>query len=283
MTHYFVAPSLAASASGAASQTSVIVAITVAAIGAVATFIVGYLNFRAQRRAQRWQERQGSQQLELALSSQMTDRFTKAIDQLGSKNKAVRIGGIFALERMARDSLTDTSATYTLQSIAYTLATFVRETQPTVKVQDSSYIPMLKIRAPDVQAAMTVLCRSPLCDSRVNASNANLRDLNRTDLRLDLSRVDLRRASLSGARLDGVNLWGTRLEGANLRGAHLRCAGLSDAYLGRLNPKDKDYKYGADLSDADLTDAYLDNVKGLREAKKTGIRGLAQSGDGSLV
>ncbi len=263
MTHYFDVMPLAASAPDAASQTSVIVAITVAAIGAVATFIVGYLNFR-----------QGNRQLRLALSSQMTDRFTKAIDQLGSQNKAVRIGAIFALERIARDSLRDTSATYTLQSIAYTLATFVREAQPAAKIQDSAYIPMLKIRAPDVQAAMTVLCRSPLCDSRVNASNADLRDLDRTDLRLDLSRVDLRRASLSGARLDGVNLWGTRLEGANLRRAYLRCAGLSDAYFGRLNSKDKDYKYGADLSDADLTDAYLDDVKGLSEARKTRARGL---------
>src|SRR5580692_4971184 len=111
MTHYLNVMPSAASASDAASQTSVLVAITVAAIGAVATFIVGYLNFRAQRRAQKWQESQGNQQLELALSSQMTDRFTKAIDQLGSPNKAVRIGGIFALERIARDSLRDRSAT----------------------------------------------------------------------------------------------------------------------------------------------------------------------------
>jgi uncharacterized protein YjbI with pentapeptide repeats len=274
MTDYFDTVLLTAPAANAASQTSVLVAITVAAIGAVATFIVGYLNFRAQRRAQKWQESQGSRQLELALSSQMTDRFTKAIDQLGSPNKAVRIGGIFALERIARDSLGDRSATHTLQSVNYTLAAFVREAQPITGIQDSSYIPMLKIRAPDVQAAMTVLCRSPLSDSRMNASNADLRDLNRTDLRLDLSRIDLRRASLSGASLDGVNLWGTRLEGANLRRAHLRCAGLSDAYLGRLNSKDKAYKYGADLSDADLTDAYLDNIKGIQEAKTTGARGL---------
>lgn len=265
---------LAVSASNTASQTSVVVAITVAAIGAVATFTVGFLNWRAQRQGQKWQESQGGRQLELTLSSQMTDRFTKAIDQLGSDDKAVRIGGIFALERIARDSLKDEGANYTRQSIAYTLATFVRETQPRATIQESSYISMLKIRAPDVQAAMMVLCRSPLCDNRVNASNADLRDLNRTDLRLDLSRTDLRRASLSGARLDGVNLWGARLEGANLRHAHLRCAGLSDAYVGKLNPKDNNYKYGADLSGADLTDAYLDSVKGLNEAKTKGTRGL---------
>jgi len=263
MIHYFHTMPWAASASNTASQTSVVVAICVAAIGAVATLVVGFLNFRTGRR-----------QLQLALSSQMTDRFTKAIDQLGGDNMAVRIGGIFALERIARDSLTDESAKYTLQSIAYTLATFVRKSQPSSAIQESSYIPMLKIRAPDVQAAMTVLCRSPLCDDRVSASNDDLRNLNRTDLRMDLSRTDLRRASLSGARLDGVNLWGSRLEGANLRHAQLRCAGLSDAYVGRLNRNDKEYKYGADLTDADLTDAYLDNVNGLDEARKEGVRGL---------
>jgi len=274
MIDYFSMMPMAASASNTASQTSVIVAIAVAAIGALATFTTGFLNFRAQGRVQKWQESQGGRQLELALLSQMTDRFTKAIDQLGSEKKAVRIGGIFALERIARDSLMDKNANYTIQSIAYTLATFIRESQPRAAVHESAYIPMLKIRAPDVQAAMTVLCRSPLCDYRVNADNASLHDLRRTDLRLDLSRTDLRRASLSGARLDGVNLFGSHLEGANLRGAHLRHAGLSDAFLGRLNPEDRDYKYGADLSGADLTDAYLVNVKGLDEAKKKGTRGL---------
>jgi Pentapeptide repeats (8 copies) len=263
-----------ASASDTASQTSVIVAIIVAAIGALATFIVGLLNFRIQRQGQEWQRSQGTRQLELTRSAQMTDRFTRAIEQLGSGSKAVRIGGIFALERIARDSMEDDSATYTIKSIAYTLATFVRESQPAAEIRESSYIPMLKIRAPDVQAAMTVLCRSPLCDDRVNASDAELRNLNRTDLRLDLSQTDLRRASLSGARLDGVNLWGTRLEGANLRRANLRCAGLSDAHVGRLSPKDRNYKYGADMSNANLAGAYLNNVEGLREAKKTGIKGL---------
>ena len=47
MTGYLNVMPLAASASGAASQSSVVVAIIVAAIGAVATFIVGFLNFRA--------------------------------------------------------------------------------------------------------------------------------------------------------------------------------------------------------------------------------------------
>jgi uncharacterized protein YjbI with pentapeptide repeats len=191
------------------------------------------------------------QQVRISREGQITDRFTNAINQLGNENRATRIGGIFALERIARESKQDRSA------IAYTLATFIRDSQPASAVRKQSYVRMLKIRAPDAQAAIMVLCRSPLCDDRVNANITDLHNLDRTDLRLDLSRTDLRRVSLSGARLDGVNLWGSRLEGANLRGANLRAAGLSDANLGLFDPKNMSYEVGADLSRANLTGAYL--------------------------
>jgi hypothetical protein len=52
---------------------------------------------------------------------QITDRFTKAIDQLGDPDKLhVRVGGIYALERIARDSPDDH------QTIMEVLATFLR-------------------------------------------------------------------------------------------------------------------------------------------------------------
>jgi hypothetical protein len=35
---------------------------------------------------------------------QITERYTRAIDQLGSTSLSVRLGGIYALERIARDS-----------------------------------------------------------------------------------------------------------------------------------------------------------------------------------
>ena len=40
----------------------------------------------------------------LSREGQVTDRYTKAIEQLGSDKLDVRIGGIYALERVARDS-----------------------------------------------------------------------------------------------------------------------------------------------------------------------------------
>jgi hypothetical protein len=43
----------------------------------------------------------------LSREGQVTDRYTKAIEQLGSDKLDVRIGGIYALERIARDSARD--------------------------------------------------------------------------------------------------------------------------------------------------------------------------------
>ena len=53
-----------------------------------------------QRQADEWQRLAH----ELAERGQVTDRFTKAIEQLGSDKLDMRIGGIYALEQIARDS-----------------------------------------------------------------------------------------------------------------------------------------------------------------------------------
>ena len=43
----------------------------------------------------------------LATQAHLTDRFARAVELLGSAAPAVRLGGIYALERLARDSETD--------------------------------------------------------------------------------------------------------------------------------------------------------------------------------
>ena len=63
--------------------------------------------------------------LRLNKQGQITDRFTKAIDQLGDPEKLhVRVGGIYALERIARDSPDDH------QTIMEVLTSFLREASP---------------------------------------------------------------------------------------------------------------------------------------------------------
>jgi hypothetical protein len=68
--------------------------------------------------------------LRVAQEGQITNRFTQAIDQLGAElkdgkpNLEVRLGGIYALERIARDSPKDH------WSIMEVLLTYVRENAP---------------------------------------------------------------------------------------------------------------------------------------------------------
>ena len=63
-------------------------------------------------------------QLQVHRQGQVTDRYTKAVDQLGQAGLEVKVGGIYALERIARDSLADRL------TIVEILTTFIRLHSP---------------------------------------------------------------------------------------------------------------------------------------------------------
>lgn len=138
----------------------------------------------------------------------VTDRFTRAIEQLGGAPD-VRLGAIYALERIARDSREDRPA------IAEVLAAYVREHAPWA--DESGEID--RQRAPtDIQAVITVLARNPFQDF--------------PGQRLDLVYVDLRLISIgSGNALDDAQLQGSHLEGAYLNSVSLRGANFTGAHL----------------------------------------------------
>jgi hypothetical protein len=52
---------------------------------------------------------------------QVTDRYTKAVGQLGADSSPVRVGGVYALERIGNDSDKDRT------TIIYVLGAFIRE------------------------------------------------------------------------------------------------------------------------------------------------------------
>jgi uncharacterized protein YjbI with pentapeptide repeats len=183
------------------------------------------------------------QQLQLNREGQITERFTRAIDHLGSEDKLdVRLGGIYALERIANDSRTERGP------IAEILTAYVRGRA--VRRDDGGAPPevsSLQVRAPDVQAAMTVLGRRPRTDGRPEV--------------LQLARVDLRKAALPDAELQTANLSASDLSagvlrGANLRGASLERADLRQADLGRAN-LDGSVLRGANLREANLEGSRL--------------------------
>ena len=79
-----------------------------------------------------WQQVVSTQeQLEVARQGQITERFTRAVDQIGSANVTVRVGGIYALEGIARDSRQDRKA------IMEVIASFLRQNAPVIDPPDT--------------------------------------------------------------------------------------------------------------------------------------------------
>jgi hypothetical protein len=163
-------------------------------------------------------------QLHTAREGQVTERFTRAIDQLGHEKQDIRLGGIYALERIANDSTQDRA------TVVEVLTAFVRDRapwpprRPDQPGEDTpiNEVPPLRARAMDVQAALTVLGRrKPPIDP------AHQLDLTAIDLR----GVDLRHAKLQGAELFQARLQGAMLLEADLQDAHLRAAWMQRAFL----------------------------------------------------
>ncbi len=69
--------------------------------------------------------------LRLTEQGQITERFTRAIEQLGSDKLEIRLGGIYALERIAGDSLAmETSPGRDYATIMEVLTAYVRQNAP---------------------------------------------------------------------------------------------------------------------------------------------------------
>lgn len=205
----------------------------------------------------------------LTQQGQITDRYTKAIEQLGDEKLDVRLGGIYALERIAVDSERDHP------TVVEVLSAFVRERADASRPENQ-----VKARlATDIQAVLTVLSDLPHRLSgrgdlegalltgaelgRADLSGAWLEEVNLSGAQLsgaNLSCAQLRSADLSGANLVEADLSGAELWGANLSGAQLRLADLSGAQLRGANLS-RAQLWRADLSDAPLKEADLSGAE----------------------
>jgi uncharacterized protein YjbI with pentapeptide repeats len=242
-----------------------------------------------------------SKEQELIREGQITDRYTKAVDQLGSDHLDVRLGGIYALQRIARDSPPDEGTVEevltaylrghapwpppptppSLQAITRRLVTFAQQQRwalqrRTAKAKATAgqeqqgrpdeKAPQPQGLAADVRAAATVLGRRRLPSNVLRAL-----DLTGVDLRLayfddaNLAGTSLIGANLQAAQFNGANLHLVRLNGANLEGAWLNGANLHLAQLNGANLQ------GSLLNGANLQHAWLNgaNLKGadLRRAR----------------
>lgn len=211
----------------------------------------------------------------------VSERFSKAINQLGDERIAIRVGGIYSLERIAKETVFDVELSSQeisnpiklpdvglrpsvmpkegfegfYEIIIETLIVFLREPPPVKEPsnedkeikkehEDGRRIQLL-FRA-DLQAALTVVIRL----SSVSTPN---------DKKLNLIGASLAGANFYKANLPSVKFWGADLRSAYLKKSRFVGAWFREANLSRANFSDSDFS-GSDFDRADLSRANLKNT-----------------------
>ena len=188
------------------------------AIGGSALIAGAYVTWRQLRHSMS----DSREQRELERQAHITQLFNSAVEHLGSSELQIRLGGIYALDRIGRDSAPDRDA------IVNILAAYIRTQSPWPPSAPARFgndhpinqVPPLRVRAVDVQAALTILARWGPTDAHDDIWPT-----------ADLTGADLRMGNLAGAHLWRVRLHGANLARANLRGADLRGVDLEYALL----------------------------------------------------
>ncbi len=267
-----------------------------------------------------WAARAAQEQARIAQETSRNTLFTKAVEQLGAMreervkeetrdaagavtgsketirlrpNTEVRLGAIYALEKLAREDLD------MHWPIMETLCAYVRENAGPARqwnedegVDFEGWIHGLKPPTVDVQAAITVIGRRSNAQQdyerkrredrggdawKLDFRGAHLARVNLAGMSLatamfdgcalylvsaravDLRETSLVRAHLEGAWLEGGRFEGARLTQANLERAWLEGAHLEGAWLWRTNLTDA-FVAGVDLARTNALDQWQLNV-----------------------
>jgi hypothetical protein len=133
--------------------------------------------------------------LKVSQDCQITERFTRAIDQLGNEKIEIRLGGIYALERISNESEKD------YWPIMKILAAYIREKsyiKENTVTEDYEKQEKDKPLSTDIQVILDLICKHEHSFNEM----------------LDLRNSNLHNAQLFKAHLEGANLMGAHLEGA---------------------------------------------------------------------
>ena len=246
-------------------------------------------------------------QAAVAQESLRNERYQKSADMLDSKTMATRIGGIYALNRLAQDHPEE----YHIQ-VMELLCIFIR--YPVEELMDNEEPDTTKDKEPprhicklqaDIQEAFyiigkhrekelvlkegesyapylrharlkdAILSRGHLEDAFLDNADLSHAYITHTNLRgASLSDAILTDADLTGTNLTGADLTDADLTGTNLTGTNLTGADLTDANLTGTNLTDANLT-DANLTDANLTDANLTDAN-LTDANLTDVQGLTQ-------
>ncbi|MFC9399189.1 pentapeptide repeat-containing protein [Streptomyces sp. NPDC057027] len=216
---------------------------------------------------------QAREELRISQEGQITGRYNAAVTNLGSQSADVRVGGIYALERIMRDSPRD-NATGLSVLAAYVRAHARLPAAGLQRAEPTPASPPVEPLAVDLQAAVTVLANRPVSDEdrtilqlryvrlrgladmgdldlARQVSTPGLPDGRQSDapsgVRANLTGVDLTGSDLREARLYKASFSRALLPGADLRRAHLAETVFVGAVLTGTDLRDANLR-GADLS-----------------------------------
>ena len=177
-----------------------------------------------------WRSWVAQRQAGTAQQNLLNERYQQGAEMLGSEVLSVRLGGIYALQRLAAEN----PKQYHIQ-IMQLLCAFVRHPSEDAKnkIRRVSGKPSKHEPRGDVQEVMMLISACHAKQDRLELA---------ADFRLDLRGVNLHDADLFKARLCRANFSKANLAGAKLIGADLARAEFSHANIA-----------GAVLSHADLT------------------------------
>ncbi|WP_159041093.1 pentapeptide repeat-containing protein [Streptomyces sp. CFMR 7] len=185
---------------------------------------------------------------------QVTDRFIKALERLGSEELYVRIGGVLALEQIIQDAPDQTAhAVQVLNVFLRRRAPGHHEATSTTGRRDRITVARQAAR----RGSGSVVSSTPHPDRPEADVGCALRVLSRPEVRKHISphqKLDLSVLHLEGATFDEADLAGATFHGANLTNVGLVGANLTGAWFIGANLT------RAALVDADLASALLDGA-----------------------
>jgi hypothetical protein len=168
-----------------------------------------------------------------AVERRITDLYTSAVEQLGSAHAPVRLGGLYALERLGENHENQR------ETIINVLCAYLRMryADPLFPGDEATPEQLDRYEQHVQEAQVRVTAQRILHRHRrqaftqeywqgvsIDLAGANLTDgnLSRANLtRANLARADLALANLSGANLTGADLTRANLSGADLTGAYV--------------------------------------------------------------
>ena len=234
---------------------------------AAGLMVAGWRSAAAMRQA-----RAQLQQAKATEQGNITERFTRAIDQLGARhpdglpNLEVRMGALYALEQISKDAPED----YNWQ-VKEIVTAYLREHAKEDTIGDT------KLRE-DVSAATRVIeldlsgvyligtdFRAAQLEG-ANFRNAHLEDADFTGANLE--RADFRGANLEGADFTGANLERAYIYDSHLEGTYFASAHLEGADFTGANLEGADFMGATGLKRAQLCAAYFDETTTLTDGQK---------------